>query len=127
MPQLTATNIMGAMPQYYSTFQPQYPYYATGYPTLNGPVATNQTTTSPLATNQGWSAPFPGGQNNAANASTLRQRSSQLPQASSTPTGSSPGSREPHVTERGMASLLIVWILGVCIVALLARRLFMTS
>ena len=113
-------NLVGTIPPYYAAFQ--YPYHSSGYPAPNGVLPANQMTSPPMAANHQSSAA-----RQSSNASTLRQRSAISSQTFSVSASTSAMSPQPHVTQTSMASLLLAWFLGICILALLARRLFMAS
>lgn len=138
---------MGVSPQYYASYQSAYPYYATGYPMYNmmnaNPLAAQgyQNTAAPstVLPNQTGAIPLPANQNagDSGAASSVRQRTavslSTVGQNSPLPTGNiSRGNNsvvqtQPRVTQSSMASLIVLWILAVSIVALVCRRLFMIS
>jgi len=138
---------MGVPPQYYASYQSAYPYYATGYPMYNTMNANPQTSlayqntaaTSTVLPNQTGTVPLPANQNagDSTTASNVRQRTavnhSTVGQNTPLPTGNvSQGNnsvvqRQPRVTQSSMASLIVLWVLAVSIVALVCRRLFMVS
>lgn len=138
---------MGVPPQYYASYQSAYPYYATGYPMYNmmnaNPQASqayqNTVATSTVLPNQAGAVPLPANQNagDSTTASSVRQRTavnhSTVGQNTPLPTGNvSQGNnsvvqRQPRVTQSSMASLIVLWVLAVSIVALVCRRLFMVS
>jgi len=145
-PQMGASPL-GVPPQYYASYQSAYPYYATGYPMYNmmnaNPLAAqaHQSTaaSSSVLPNQTGSVSLPANQNAGASstASSVRQRTavnhSTVVQNTPLPTGNtSQGNNpvvqtQPRVTQSSMASLIVLWVLAVSIVALVCRRLFMVS
>ena len=148
-------NSVGSPPHYYAAYQSAYPYYATGYPMYNmmntnalaaqgymsyPGAATSQTPTSP---GQAGSVPTPTNQNTAENAgaSSIRHRTAvnQSTAAQNTPqpasvVGSASQTNsvivvdaQPRITQSGMFSLIVLWVLAVSIIALVCRRLFVVS
>ena len=145
-PQMGASTM--APPQYYASYQSAYPYYATGYPMYNmmntNPLAAqgyqsaaaapstvlpNQTDTVPSPTNQNsgsGSAASGVRQRTAVNHSTAGQNTPQ-PVGNVSPTNNSVVQRQPRITQSSMASLIVLWVLAVSIIALVCRRLFMIA
>lgn len=144
---------MGMPPQYYAAYQSAYPYYATGYPMYNmmtvnpsaaqgyasyaGPVTSQNTVSS----SQAGSAPATN-QNSSVNAgaSGIRQRTAvndhSSPAQNTQPasvaghvpqTHSTVVNTQPRISQSGMFSLIVLWLLAVSIIALVCRRLFVVS
>ena len=101
--------------------------------------AYQNTGAAPSTPNQTGTVPLPANQNavDSSAASSVRQRSavnhSTVGQNTPLPTGNiSQGDNsvvqtQPRVTQSSMASLIVLWVLAVSIVALVCRRLFMVS
>lgn len=145
-PQMGASP-MGMPPQYYASYQSAYPYYATGYPMYNmmnaNPLAAQgyQNTAAPstVLPNQTDTVPLPANQNagdntaarsvrqrTAVNHSTVGQNTPQ-PAGNVSQTNNSVVQTQPRITQSSMASLIVLWVLAVSIIALVCRRLFMIS
>ncbi|KAJ7363415.1 Ubiquitin-conjugating enzyme E2 J1 [Desmophyllum pertusum] len=137
---------MGVPPQYYASYQSQYPYYATGYPMYNmmntNPLAAqgyqNNAAPSTVLPNQTETVPIPANQNagEGGAASSVRQRTaanhSTAGQSTPQPVGHASQTNsviqtQPRITQNSMASLIVLWVLAVSIVALVCRRLLMIS
>lgn len=143
----TSSSPPGVPPQYYASYQSAYPYYATGYPMYNmmnaNPLAAqgypNAAAPSTVLPNQTGTVPLPANQNagDSSTASSVRQRTAvnhstvgqntPLPAGNSSQGNNSVVQTQPRVTQSGMASLIVLWVLAVSIVALVCRRLFMVS
>ena len=143
----TGASPPGVPPQYYASYQSAYPYYATGYPMYNmmnaNPLAAqgypNAAAPSTVLPNQTGTVPLPANQNagDSSTASSVRQRTAvnhstvgqntPLPAGNSSQGNNSVVQTQPRVTQSGMASLIVLWVLAVSIVALVCRRLFMVS
>ena len=99
----------------------------------------NTAAPSTVLPNQTGTVPLPANQNagDSSTASSVRQRTaanhSTVGQNTPPPTGNiSQGNNsvvqtQPRVTQSSMASLIVLWVLAVSIVALVCRRLFMVS
>lgn len=147
-------NSMGMPPQYYAAYQSAYPYYATGYPMYNmmnsyPPTAQGYASYPTTAVNQNFTSPnqaetvlASSNQNteNNSTASNVRQRTAvsqstvgqNSPQAA--PVAGSPSQNNPivvdngpRITQSGMFSLIVLWVIAVSIIALICRRLFVVS
>ena len=145
---------MGMPPQYYAAYQSAYPYYATGYPMYNmmnsyPPTAQGYASYPATAVNQNFTSPnqaqtvlTSSNQNtgNNSTASNVRQRTAvnqatagqNSPQAA--PVAGSPSQNNPvvvdtrpRITQSGMFSLIVLWVIAVSIIALVCRRLYVVS
>ena len=144
-PQMGASPV-GVPPQYYASYQSAYPYYATGYPMYNmmnaNPLVAQgyQNTAGPstVLPNQTDNVPLPANQNagDSSAASSVRQRTvvnqstvglNTQPAGNVSQTNNSVLQTQPRITQSSMASLILLWVLAVSIIALVCRRLFMIS
>lgn len=150
-----ATNPMGYPPQYYAGYQSAYPYYAMGYPTYN-PVnshlltsqgyasyPTSSVNQNALSTIQAQTVSNQSNRTtwNDSGSNSVRQRTAasqtgvgqNIVQAAANVRSTSQNNSasvmdtQPHITQSGMFSLVVLWFIAVSIIALICRRIFVVS